>query len=136
MTVIENGVRLKDQTLNFVEGAIRMLGDRMLVKPLPPHLSQTIAADWNGEAVRGEVLAVGPGEYPNIHTRFHKDGKEVRTVRRSTQFRPTEVKVGQIVQLGGMELGGYLWPHVIYEGQDCVIVTEKDVTMIEYGNAA
>ena len=127
----ERGIRLSDKSLNFVKGSLRPLRDQLIIKPLPPHLSQTLVAHWNGEAVRGEVLAAGPGAYPNIHTRFFKDGKEVRQVRQSTQFRPTEVRIGDIVQLGGMELGGYLWPHIMVDGEDCIICTEKDVTFIE-----
>lgn len=125
------GVRLADKSLNFVTGQIKPLRDQLIVKPLPPHLSQTIHASWNGEAVRGEVIAAGPGKYPNIHTRFYKDGKEVRQVRQSTQFRPTQVKPGDIVQLGGMEIGGYLWNHIIVDGDDCILCTEQDVTFIE-----
>jgi co-chaperonin GroES (HSP10) len=125
------GIRQHDQTLNFVSGQIRPLRDQIIVKPLPPALSQTIAADWNGEAVRGRVVAVGPGKHPNIHTRFQKDGKEVRTVRQSTQFRPCDVKVGNVVQLGGMELGGYLWNHLHIDGEDHIICMEADVCGIE-----
>jgi hypothetical protein len=136
MRVEQSGKRLNDKSLNFIEGRISPTEDWLLVKPLPPHLSQTIAADWNGEAVRGEVLAAGPGKYRNIHTRGFKVGKDgkpeqFRTVRKSEVFVPTEVKVGDVVQLGGMELGGYLWKHVIVAGQDCIWCMEADVCFVE-----
>jgi hypothetical protein len=41
------------------------------------------------------------------------------------------VKIGDIVQLGGMELGGYLWPKVFIDGKECCICTEQDVAVIE-----
>lgn len=125
------GIRQHDKSLNFVSGTIRPLRDQIVVKPMPPALSQTIAADWNGEPVRGKVVAVGPGKWPNIHTRFHKDGKEVRTVRKATHFRPTEVKIGDVVQLGGMSLGGYLWNHIMVDGEDHIICMEADVCGVE-----
>jgi hypothetical protein len=101
------------------------------VKPLPPHLSQTIHADWNGEAVRGEVIAAGPGTHPLIHERGTRDGKPYHHTRESSAFRPCDVKVGDLVHLGGMELGGYLWPHLHVNGIDCILVSEQDVCGIE-----
>jgi co-chaperonin GroES (HSP10) len=127
----DRGVRLHDKSLNFVKGQIRPLHDQLVLKPLPPSLSQTIAADWNGEAVRGQVIAKGPGKYPNIHEKGFKDGKPWRRIRQSTQFRPTEVQIGQIVQLGGMEIGGYLWNHVYIDGEDHIMCMEADVCGIE-----
>jgi hypothetical protein len=129
---VKSGVRLKDKSLNFVQGQIRPLREKLVIRPLSPALSQTIAADWNGEAVRGEVVAAGPGTYPRIHEKGFKDGKPWRTVRDLAAFRPCDVKVGDIVQLGGMELGGYLWPHILINGIDHILCSEQDVAGIEY----
>jgi hypothetical protein len=129
--MIERGVRLADKSLNFVTGQIRPLREKLIVKPLPPALSQTIRADWNGEAVRGEVIAAGPGTHPRIHEKGTTDGKPWRRVREGRAFRPCDVKVGDIVQLGGMEIGGYLWPHITVNGEDCIICSEQDVCGIE-----
>jgi hypothetical protein len=133
---ISSGERLTDKSLNFVTGRLKPTEDWLVVKPLPPNLSQTIAADWNGEAVRGEVLAAGPGKYPNIHTKGFKPGKDgkleqFRTVKKSKVFVPTEVKPGDRIQLGGMELGGYLWKKVIVDGVDCIWCMEADVCFVE-----
>jgi len=94
---------------------------------MPPKWSATLEIEWRGEGLRGQVVAVGPGTYPNVHSRFHKDGKEVRTVRKLKAFRPTEVKVGDIVELGGAEIGGYLWQHVYIDGKDHIVCREQDV---------
>jgi co-chaperonin GroES (HSP10) len=125
------GIRQHDKTLNFASGQIRPLREKLIVKPLPPSLSQTIAADWNGEAVRGKVIATGPGTHPRIHEKGTKDGKPYRRVRELKAFRPCDVKVGDIVQLGGMEIGGYLWPHIMVNGEDCILCSEQDVCGIE-----
>ena len=127
----ERGVRFHDQSLNFVEGQIRPLREKLVIKPLPPALSQTIAANWNGEAVRGKVIAAGPGTHPNIHEKGTQDGKPYRRVRQLNAFRPCDVKVGDIVHLGGMEIGGYLWPHILINGEDHILCSEQDVAGIE-----
>jgi hypothetical protein len=130
------GVRVHDKSLNFVSGEINPTEDWLLIKPMPPHLSQTIAADWNGEAVRGKVIEAGPGKYPNIHKRYFKPGKdgrpiEVREIKKSKVFVPTEVKPGDVVQLGGMSIGGYLWKHVLVNGEDHIWAMEADVCGVE-----
>jgi hypothetical protein len=125
------GIRKHDTSLNFTDGEIHPIRDFLIVKPMPPALSQTIAADWNGEAVRGKVIKAGPGCYPNIHERGFKDGTPYRRVRQSKVYRPTEVKPGDVVQLGGMEIGGYLWKHVWLDGEDHILIDEDDVCFVE-----
>ena len=126
---VVTGKRSYDRSVNFIaeHETIRPLRDQIIVKPLPIEFSSTLEVVWSGETVRGLVIAVGPGCYPNRHSRFQKDGKEQRTVRSSKQFRPTEVKVGDVVELGGKEIGGYLWTHVFVNGEDCIICREQDV---------
>jgi hypothetical protein len=127
------GVRLSDKAVNFVPPGrrVRPLRDQIIIKPLAFNLSTAIDAEWAGEVIGGRVVAVGPGCYPNIHARGFKDGKPYHTIRESKHFRPTELKVGDIVHLGGMELGGYLWPKVWFEGDWCVLCREQDVAVLE-----
>jgi hypothetical protein len=127
----QNGVRLRDNSLNFIAGTVRPLREKLVIRPMPPALSQTIAANWNGEAVRGQVISAGPGTYPRIHEKGIKDGKPWRSVRDLAAFRPCDVKPGDIVLLGGMEIGGYLWPHVLIDGVDHILCSEQDVCGIE-----
>lgn len=128
---MKSGVRLRDNSLNFVSGEVRPLREKLVLRPLPPSLSQTIATNWNGEAVRGRVVAVGPGTYPRIHAKGTKDGKPWRTVRELKSFRPNACRIGDVVLLGGMEIGGYLWPHILIDGIDHILVSEQDVCGIE-----
>lgn len=76
-------------------------------------------------------MAKGPGRYPNRHYRGKRDGKEWRHIKPSAIFRETEVNIGDIVQLGGLELGGYLWPHVQIDGVDHILCSEQDVAVVE-----
>ena len=130
----ESGVRLGDTTPTFLAKGetLRPLRDQIVVRPLKPRWSTIIDTSWHGETLRGTVVAVGPGCWPNRHSRTKKDGKEVRTVRKSAVFRPTEVKVGDTVELGGMEIGGYLWQSVLIDGVKHVICREQDVAAVHY----
>lgn len=98
---------------------------------MPVPLSDKLAAPWLGEPVKGVIVAAGPGCYPNIHEKGMRDGKPYRTVRQSKHFRATEVKPGDVVHLGGMEIGGYLFPHVWFGGAWCVLCREADVAVLE-----
>jgi co-chaperonin GroES (HSP10) len=124
-TLTQSGVRLDRKSVDVVTGTMRPMGDRIVVRPLPLLLSKVIEAAWSGKTVRGEVLAVGPGEYPNVYNRDRSK------VHRSMTFRPTEVKVGQVVHLGGMENGGYSFPEVMLNGETVIIASEKDICGIE-----
>jgi hypothetical protein len=105
--------------------------DRILVKVLPLKLGERIIADWKGACVYGQVVAVGPGCYPNLYDTGKRDGKDFKTKRQSKVFRKTEVKVGQRVHLGGMEIEGYKFPKIMVGYDEHVWATEKDVCGIE-----
>ena len=128
-----DGVKLERKAFDYlpVGTRFRPLRDQIIVKVLPLKLSDTIHAEWGGGAVRGEVIAAGKGHYPNIHKRGQRDGKDFREIRSGTYFRPTEVRVGQIVHLGGMENGSYIWPKVMIGPDEHIICTERDVCGIE-----
>ena len=124
LPIQKSGVELTRKSLDILSGNIRPLGDRIVVRPLPLKLSETIHAHWMGKAIRGEVIAVGPGEFPN---RYNGDRSKVW---KSKAFRKTEVKVGDIVELGGMELGGYQFPRYLLNGEEVIIASEKDVAVL------
>ena len=121
-TLVKEGVDMREKrTIDMIEGTLKMMGDRILVRPLDLKLSKVIIANWTGKTVRGEVVAVGPGEYPN---RFNSDRSRVR---KSKAFRPTEVRPGDIVELGGLDIGGYAFPRIVLNGVEHLIASEKDV---------
>lgn len=115
------------------EGAkLRMMGDRILLKPLPVEHSQTFEVVTHTRPMRGVVVAVGPGMHPYKH-RPHPYDRNKKTIVRSNHFLPTQVKVGDVVELGGLNVfdgKGYQFPQVVIGTETHVIVTERDIAAI------
>ena len=108
---------------------VRMLGDRILLKPLKWEPSKIIEVVRHGRALRGEVMAIGPGHNP---LKYKKErGRKLMDY--SKRFRPTEIQVGDIVELGGLNIfdgKGYEFPEVVVGNETMLICTERDVTMV------
>jgi len=85
------------------------------------NLGSLVEATWHGKTLKAEVIAAGPGEYPNLYN------SDRSRMWRSKQFRKTEVQVGDVVELGGLNFGGYTFPELVLNGSRCLIVSEKDV---------
>jgi hypothetical protein len=128
-----DGKRIVDTHPTTVSGVdnIRMLRDQILVRPTDAYESEHIIGIWNGAPTRGVIVKVGPGCYPNIHTRGKRDGKDYRTIKQSKHFRPTEVKPGQMVELGGREIGGYLFTQLLVDNVLHIICREQDVCFVD-----
>lgn len=127
----------------IVNGVLRMIGDRILVKPLPWEGESVHGKDSrvhvvrNGRPLRGLVIAVGPGHNP-IKYKPNAQGKR-GLMDYSRHFRPTEVKPGDIVELGGLNQydgKGYQFTEVIYDGEPHVICSERDVCIVRDDLAA
>jgi hypothetical protein len=82
---------------------------------------------YRGQPVRGRVLAVGPGHFQKRY-----DGPKGRRTKSwdSKHFTPCDVRVGDLVDLGGLELDGYLFTRIIWGSRDCVVCREADVCLI------
>lgn len=123
--------------MEIINGTLRMVGDRILLKPL----------EWEGESVhghgavlqvirhgrplRGRVIAVGPGHNP-LKYKANAQGKRAQ-MDYSKRFRPTEVKPGDVVELGGLNQfdgKGYSFTEVLYNGEKCLICSERDVAIV------
>lgn len=107
-----------------VVGRLRMLRDKLLIRPLDFEPSKIVATVRHGRPVRGVVVEVGPGTYPN---RYSKDRSKTW---KSKVFVPTQVKPGDVVELGGLNIydgSGYLFPEVIVGGIKHLIIQEADV---------
>lgn len=112
-------------------GQVRMLGDRILLRPLAWKPSEILEVVRRGRTLRGEVMAIGPGMHP-IKYRPHPDGKRKIADYRK-RFRPTEVKVGDVVELGGLNVfdgQGYAFPEVIVGIETMIVCTERDVAVV------
>ena len=125
-----SGVRIGNESLDSIpqSAKIRPLRDQIVVEPIPWPFSDTIEVVYQGRPLRGKVKAVGPGLYP----RRYNGPKGQRTKSwDSKAFRPCDVKVGDVVQLGGLSLQGYLFPTFRWGGIEHVVCREADVTGIE-----
>lgn len=125
----ESGVRIGNEANVFVpaDARIRPLRDQIVVEPLQWQPSKIIAVEWHGKPLRGIVRAVGPGHYPKRY-----DGPKGKRTKSwdSKAFQPCDVKVGDVVELGGLELRGYLHMTINWGGKECVLCREADVAIV------
>ena len=122
----DRGVRIGNELLTFVckNERIKPLRDTIVVEPFPVD-SPILIHCW--KPIRGKVLAVGPGHYPKRYN--GSKGKRTKSWD-SKAFLPCDVKVGDIVELGGQELGGYLFQTIRWGTKEVVVCREADVALI------
>lgn len=134
-----SGVRIGHELLTFVgeHERIRPLRDSIVIEPEEYAPSEIVAVAYAGRPLRGRVLAVGPGCYPiQYRNQYTKEWsfsvpKGARDMSRpSKAFRPCDVKVGDTVELGGIEIGGYLHTRIRWGDKDVVVCREEDVCMV------
>ena len=107
---------------------IRCLRDYIIVEPLEVDHRTMIVVKEHTKPLRGIVRAVGPGHYPK---RYDHPDKHARTKTwDSKSFQPTEVRVGDVVELGGYEYGGYNFQTFIWGDKVHLICREADVAGI------
>jgi len=120
------GKRIGNETWDSVpaDAKIRPLRDTIILEPLDWQASRIIAVAYQGKPLRGRVKAIGPGTYPKKY-----DGPKGKRTKawESKAFRPCDVKVGDIVELGGLELHGYLWTTFRWGKVEHLICREADV---------
>lgn len=124
-----SGVRIGNETLDCIPATarIRPLRDVIVVEPYDYTPSTIVDVAYMGKPLRGKVLAVGPGCYPKRY-----DGPKGKRTKSwdSKAFRPCDVKVGDKVELGGIEIGGFLHRRIRWGDKDVVVCREEDVCMI------
>lgn len=117
---------------------LRLLRDRLLLRPLDWEPSRIISVIRSGRPVRGVVEAVGPGR---IYRRYrpHPTDPNKRQFIETKHFIPTEVRPGDVVELGGLNIfdgRGYNFPQVIIGTTRYVICQEQDVCFVDESLAA
>lgn len=129
------GVRVGNETNTFIPASakIRPLRDHIVLEPLNWEPSKILEVVWQGKILRGRVLAVGPGTYPKKYD--GPKGKRTKTWD-SKAFLPCDLKVGDVVELGGLEIRGYLFTTVMWGHREVVICREADVAMVREDQAA
>lgn len=123
------GTRVGNDILDFVgeHERIRPLRDVIIIEPMEMDHGTSLAIAYQGKPLRGKVLAVGPGTYPRKY-----DGPKGRRSKSwlSKQFRPCDVQVGDTVDLGGQEIGGYLFQTIRWGQKEVLICREADVCVV------
>jgi co-chaperonin GroES (HSP10) len=117
---------------------LRLLRDRLLLRPLDWVPSSLIQVVRHGRPLRGVVEAVGPGR---LYRRYkpHPNDSRKRTYVETKHFIPTQVMVGDVVELGGLNAydgAGYNFPQVTIGTETFIIVQEQDVAGIVEQEAA
>ena len=132
---------INDYTVDYLPAGtkLRPLRDQMFLKPLDLSLTppgSKVLALHRGKTVRGEVIAIGPGRNARRRVqRRHVDRQgresfETYKIVELDHFVPTVVKVGDIVDIGGLEMGGYAFPLILIGLDPIIICQEADVTGI------
>ena len=124
------GVRFGKESLTHIspDETLRPLRDTLIVEPEDVVYSRHIIVQQRGKPLKGRVLAVGPGHYPKKYD--HPEKHRRTKTWDSTRFRPTEVKVGDIVELGGAEIDGYAFDGYYWGDRYVIACTERDVAAI------
>lgn len=108
---------------------IRCLRDHIVVKPLDIEHSYILQVIERGKPVRGVVQAVGPGHYPKRYD--HPDKHRRSKMWDSKRFQPTEVKVGDIVELGSPQgQRGYSFQQFMWGDELHILCREADISGI------
>lgn len=129
MTTIQAGTRVDNDTITRIPATakIRPLRDQLVVEPLDWEPSRILNVVYFGKPLRGTVRAVGPGRYPIKYN--GRKGQRTKSWD-STRFRITEVKAGDVVELGGLELRGYLFQSFLWGDRRCILCREEDVAIV------
>lgn len=109
---------------------LRPLRENIVIRVIDFDWSDILIETYRGKPVQGEVVAVGPGRYPNRHERGDRDGRAFHEIRESKHFRPTEVKVGDIVSVGCLERNGPDLQQVWMDGALHIICSEQWVAAV------
>jgi co-chaperonin GroES (HSP10) len=115
---------------------LRMLRDRILLRPLDWTPSSVIEVVRHGRPLRGRVEAVGPGR---LYRRYRNKEGGKRDYVETGHFIPTQVKVGDVVELGGLNAydgAGYNFPQVTIGTETFLICQEQDVVGVHTQEAA
>lgn len=113
---------------------IRPLRDQIVVEPLDVDHKVSFIVIEHTKPLRGVVKAVGPGIYPR---KYDRPEKHLRSKTwDSKAFRPCEIKVGDVVELGGAEMGGYAFQTFYWGDKLHLWAREEDVAVVEESELA
>ena len=131
---MSTGVTLSGQAAILPAGTkLRLLRDRILVRPLDWEPSRIISVVRRGRPLRGVVERVGPGRYYRRYRPHPTDSNKRQYTERGT-FIPMQVKAGDVVELGGLNAfdgEGYNFPQVVIGTETFIMAQEQDVCFVD-----
>jgi co-chaperonin GroES (HSP10) len=113
---------------------IKPLRDQIIIEPLNVVLSQVIVTHEDTKPLRGIVKAVGPGHFPKVYD--HPDKHRRTKMWDSDVFEPTQLKVGDVVELGGYGHQGYSFQTFLWGNKEHLLCREMDVSGVVDGMTA
>ena len=123
------GTRVGNETVTSISGTaqIKPLRDHVVIEPLEWEPSSVIKVVYRGKPLRGIVRAIGPGHYRKMY-----DGPKGKRSKSwdSKHFTPSDLKVGDTVELGGLEIRGYLHQTFRWGGKEMIMCREADVAIV------
>jgi co-chaperonin GroES (HSP10) len=125
------GGELSASSLTYIapDEQIRPLHDHVIIEPLGVVHSTILTVIEQTKPLRGVVKAVGKGHYP-----LRYDNEKGRRTRmwRSSVFQKTEVKVGDVVELGSVRIdgriSGYSFQTFMWGSKEHLICREADIS--------
>ena len=124
------GIRLERSPEMLPAGTrLRPLRDQIVVRPLEWEPSKLIVIAGNKrKPLRGVVVFAGPGE--RVKRRWKNHDGQVHKIGETGQVIPTEVKPGDVVELGGLEIDGYAFQQITIGHEVHLLCQEKDVGFV------
>ncbi len=128
--VFQRGAALDHKSITRIEASqlLRPLRDTLILEPLDACLSAIIHVVHEIKPIRGIVRAVGPGTYPKRYD--HADKHKRTRMWDSTRFQSTQVQIGDLVELGGKEIGGYSFDSFYWGTKLHLICREEDIALV------
>lgn len=125
------GGELSSSSMTYIapDEQIRPMHDYVIIEPLGVVHSVILAVIEHTKPLRGVVKAVGKGHYP-----LRYDNEKGRRTRmwRSSVFQNTEVKVGDVVELGSIRIdgriSGYSFQTFMWGSKEHLICREADIS--------
>ena len=139
----ERGVRIEQKLNCYIpeDHHIRPMRNQIFAEPLPWTPSSILEVVSAQKPMRAKVVAIGPGtwvkQYFSSKTgtwapTWNPPARPDRTKSRDSKiFKKCDVKIGDIIDLGGLEIGGYLFSRITWGMKDILICTEDDVVGVE-----
>lgn len=108
---------------------IKPLHDYLVVEPLAVEHSQILTVIEHTKPLRGLVKAVGPGHFPLCYD--NEKGRRTR-MWRSKVFQPTQIKPGDVVELGAVKIdgrmAGYSFQTILWGNKTHLLCREADIS--------